>query len=145
MHIYYIAEGALQFIPKTTMKGSDDVSEWICVKSFNDNTYFNITIYDIEWDYRTSIEPAIVMTAIYNSSLPVVVHFPASMTTSHIQINTSPTTRLQHTTGIISEITSGSPTRSLRYTSTSMYYFHFVVYIFLRGIHKKQTVFELFV
>ena len=103
-------------------KGSDVVYEWICVKSFDDNTYFNITIYDIEWDYCTSIEPAIVMTALYNSSLPVVVYFPASMTTSHIQINIPSTIRLQYTTGITSKITSRSPTRSLHYTSTSMYF-----------------------
>ena len=122
IHIYYIAEGGLQFIAKSTMKRSNDLSEWICVKSFDDNTYFNITIYDIEWDYRTSIEPAIVMTALYNSSLPVVVYFPPSVTTSHIQINIPSTIRLQYTTGITSDITSGSPTRSLHYTDTSMYF-----------------------
>ena len=36
IHVYYIAEGALQFIAKTTLKGSDDVYEWICVKYFDD-------------------------------------------------------------------------------------------------------------
>lgn len=109
------------------MKGSGDVSEWICVKSFDDNTFFNVTIYDIEWDFRTSIEPAIVMTALYNSSLPVVIYLPTSMTTNHILVNTPSTTRLQYTTGTTSQFTSGSSTRNLHYTSTSMYFINHVL------------------
>ena len=108
------------------MKGSDDVSEWICVKSFDDNTFFNMTIYDIEWNLHTSIEPAIVMTALYNSSLPVVLYLPTSMTTSHTLVNT-PSTRLQYTAVTTSSITSGSTTRNLHYTSTSMYFINHVL------------------